>query len=121
MAAPLTYLLKKDVTFEWGPAQHTAFMKIKQNIADAICLKMPIDGGAFIIECDASDMGIGAVLKQTQKGVEEVLSFGSKKFNPGCAHRPSIPPMDARRLGYESLPVVVIPIQVTYRRGGRRS
>eukprot|EP00922_Rhytidocystis_sp_ex-Travisia-forbesii_P018598 GHVS01027621.1.p1 GENE.GHVS01027621.1~~GHVS01027621.1.p1 ORF type:complete len:315 (+),score=24.36 GHVS01027621.1:1111-2055(+) len=35
----------------------------------------------FILETDASDQGAGAVLKQEQDGVEEVLEFASAKFS----------------------------------------
>jgi hypothetical protein len=38
---PLTRLMKKDIKFEWGEEQETAFTLIKEKIAEAIMLMYP--------------------------------------------------------------------------------
>ena len=61
MAAPLTYLLCKDA-FQRNPT--TAFESLKQAMVQAPVLKLPNFHSEFVIESDASNLGIGAVLMQ---------------------------------------------------------
>src|SRR3989442_13610653 len=42
---------------------------------------MSQDEGEFILDVDASDTGVGAVLQQEQQGELKVISYGSKLFN----------------------------------------
>ena len=42
---------------------------------------MPTDEGTFYLDCDASDVGLGAVLSQSQNGCEKVLAFGSRALS----------------------------------------
>ena len=58
---PLTILMgKKDWT--WGSEQQEAFEKLKKRIAENAILKMPDNTKPFVLECDASDRAIGAIL-----------------------------------------------------------
>ncbi|EZG71323.1 putative Gag-pol polyprotein, partial [Gregarina niphandrodes] len=70
-------LLKKGRLFVWPDARREAFMKLKRAVAGASFLHKPVPGAPLIIETDASEVGIGAVLKQVQ---EVPLEFASKKF-----------------------------------------
>ncbi|EZG79186.1 putative RNase HI in long-term repeat retroelement Ty3/gypsy family protein, partial [Gregarina niphandrodes] len=66
--------------FVWSDARGEAFTKLKQAVAGASLLHKPVPGAPIIIETDASEVGIGAVLKQVQEGREVPLEFASKKF-----------------------------------------
>ena len=92
IAALLTALLKRD-GFEWSEAAAAAFDALKTAISSAPILAMPDFAKPFIVECDTSSHGIGAVL--VQEG-HPVAFFSRPDFatppRPRClrtrAHRP---------------------------------
>jgi len=63
IAAPLTNMLKKN-SFGWTAAAQEAFEALKLVVSRAPVLALPNFSQPFIIECDASGGGIGAVLMQ---------------------------------------------------------
>ena len=67
IAAPLTEVIKKNVGFTWEQAQEEAFQILKEKLTQAPLLTLPDFSKTFEIECDASGMGIGAVLMQEKK------------------------------------------------------
>lgn len=77
LAAPLFNLLKKD-DFLWSPATEAAFVQLKQAITSAPVLTLPDFSKLFVLETDASGIGIGAVLSQDNHPV----AFFSKKLAP---------------------------------------
>jgi len=77
-AKPLIRLTEKNVTFHWGDAQDAAFRTLKEVLSQAPVLVHPRKEGQFILDTDASDEGIGAVLSQIQDGEEKVISYGSR-------------------------------------------
>ena len=81
IASPITKLLKKDIDFLWGEAQQSAFLTLKSKITTEPILSYPNYQKPFIIACDASDVGIGAVL--LQKGEKRLMpiAYASKLFS----------------------------------------
>ncbi|XP_019096023.1 PREDICTED: uncharacterized protein LOC104779116 [Camelina sativa] len=67
IAAPITKVIKKDVGFKWEKAQEEAFQALKEKRTNAPLLTLPNFLKTFEIECDASGVGIGAVLMQDKK------------------------------------------------------
>jgi hypothetical protein len=62
IATPLNEVVKKSVGFKWGKEQELAFVLWKDKLCSAPVLALSDFTKAFEIECDASGMGIGAIL-----------------------------------------------------------
>jgi hypothetical protein len=62
----------------WTPAAETAFNTLKQALVTALVLSLPDYQQQFVIETDACDTGIGAVL--SQKG--HPLAYVSRALGP---------------------------------------
>ncbi|WVZ97721.1 hypothetical protein U9M48_043235 [Paspalum notatum var. saurae] len=84
IAAPLHELTKKGVPFAWGDSQAVAFNTLKDKLTHAPLLQLPDFNKVFELECDASGIGLGAVLLQEGKPVayfSEKLSGASLKYS----------------------------------------
>lgn len=62
ISKPLTNLLKKVVLFLWTEAEESSFQALKIAFTTVPVLALPNLHKSFIIETDALDKGIGAVL-----------------------------------------------------------
>ena len=79
---PLTNLMKKGVKFHWDMNCQNAFDKVKAMLMNAPVLSAPQFEKPFKIMIDASDVGVGAVLLQTdERGLEHPVCYYSKKLN----------------------------------------
>jgi hypothetical protein len=78
ISKPLTELLKKHVPFIWTSETQLAFTVLKSALVSAPVLALPDFTCTFVVEIDASDQGIGAVL--LQRG--HPLAFVSKALGP---------------------------------------
>nr|GFB04472.1 putative reverse transcriptase domain-containing protein [Tanacetum cinerariifolium] len=76
IAKPMTKLTQKKVKFEWDDKQEVAFQLLKQKLCSALILALPEGSEDFIIYCDASNKGLGAVLMQREK----VISYASRQL-----------------------------------------
>nr|GFA20183.1 hypothetical protein [Tanacetum cinerariifolium] len=63
----MTKLTQRKVKFEWGDKQEAAFQLLKQKLYSAPILALPEGSEDFIVYCDASNKGLGAVLMQRKK------------------------------------------------------
>ncbi|GJZ08160.1 putative reverse transcriptase domain-containing protein [Tanacetum coccineum] len=76
IAKPMTKLTQKKVKFKWGDKQEIAFQLLKQKLCSAPILALPEGSEDFIIYCDASIKGLGAVLMQREK----VIAYASRQL-----------------------------------------
>ena len=81
IAAPLNALTKKNHGFCWSEEAEISFKTLKQVLSTPPILAMPCDSGDFILDTDASDRAIGAVLSQRQDGVERVVAYASRALD----------------------------------------
>ncbi|GJY07621.1 putative reverse transcriptase domain-containing protein [Tanacetum coccineum] len=76
IAKPMTKLTQKKVAFEWGDKQEAAFQTLKHKLCSAPILALPQGAENFIVYCDASHKGLGAVLMQNKK----VIAYASRQL-----------------------------------------
>ena len=74
-AEPLTTLRKKRARFQWGPEQDQAFHRLKMAIAQPPVLRMADFSETFILQTDASAIGLAAVLSQEHQGVRLPIAY----------------------------------------------
>nr|GFA26726.1 putative reverse transcriptase domain-containing protein [Tanacetum cinerariifolium] len=67
VARPMTKLTQRKIKFEWRDKQEAAFQLLKQKLCSAPFLALPEGSKDFIVYCDASNKGLGAVLMQREK------------------------------------------------------
>nr|GEZ51937.1 putative reverse transcriptase domain-containing protein [Tanacetum cinerariifolium] len=70
IAKPMTKLTQKKVKFEWGDKQEASFQLLKQKLCSVPILALPKGSEDFIVYCDASNKGLGAVLMQREEGTK---------------------------------------------------
>ncbi|GKD93848.1 putative reverse transcriptase domain-containing protein [Tanacetum coccineum] len=76
IAKPMTKLTQIKVAFEWGDKQEAAFQTLKNKLCSAPILALPQGAENFIVYCDASHKGLGAVLMQNEK----VIAYASRQL-----------------------------------------
>ncbi|GJT49897.1 putative reverse transcriptase domain-containing protein [Tanacetum coccineum] len=78
IAKPLTKLTQKNKSYIWGEEQESAFQLLKQKLCEAPILALPEGSDNFVVYCDASLQGLGAVLMQ----IEKVIAYASRQLKP---------------------------------------
>lgn len=69
---------KVSIGSQWGEHHEDAFMTLKEKLTSAPLLGFPDFSLPFIVETDASQSGLGAVLSQIQKGQKKVIAYASR-------------------------------------------
>jgi hypothetical protein len=85
LATPLTEIIKKSVGFKWVSEQDRAFIEIKERLCGAPLLALLDFSKTFDIECDASRIGIGAILMQENRPI----AYFSEKLNGAALNCPT--------------------------------
>ncbi|GJT43742.1 putative reverse transcriptase domain-containing protein, partial [Tanacetum coccineum] len=76
IARPMTKLTQKSVKFDWGEKVEAAFQLLKQKLYSAPILTLLEESKNFVVYCDASHKGLGAVLIQKEK----VIAYASRQL-----------------------------------------
>ncbi|WP_435325966.1 Ty3/Gypsy family RNase HI domain-containing protein, partial [Klebsiella pneumoniae] len=80
--APLTDLLAKNTKWKWSEECEQAFTTVKNLLSNFPILRAPDFDRPFVIAVDASRVGVGAVLFQSDdNGIEHPVSYFSKKLS----------------------------------------
>ncbi len=72
VALPLTDLTSTKKRFCWSSQAQTAFESLKSRFISAPILNTPDPSRQFIVEVDASEVGVGAVLSQRSSSDERI-------------------------------------------------
>ena len=75
-------LTGKDVPFIWRPACTAVFPDLRDTLFRAPILAFPTEHGDYILDTDASNFGLGGVLRQIQDEVECVIAYCSHALRP---------------------------------------
>lgn len=81
--SPLTDTLRKisPNAICWTEELNESFANLKTEFVNAVSLHIPVKDCTFILQTDACDSGIAAVLMQLVEGVEYPIRFISRKLN----------------------------------------
>ena len=79
IAKPLHQMTEKATPFKWTTECHDAFQELRRRLVSTPILAHPDFSRPFILDTDASDTGLGAVLSQLDdQGREHVIAYGSR-------------------------------------------
>ena len=83
MAEPLTELIKKNKPEKvvWTDAAGLAFKRLKKMLVSAPMMRNPDFTRTFILQTDASGVGVGAVLSQDETD-DQPIAYFSRKLLP---------------------------------------
>eukprot|EP00731_Ephydatia_muelleri_P027663 Em0019g536a len=82
IAKPLNRLTEKNTTFEWSTTCQRAFENLRNCLVEPPVLAYPNYTRDFLLDTDASNCGIGAVLSQVDdSGAERVICYASRSLS----------------------------------------
>ncbi|GJS65371.1 putative reverse transcriptase domain-containing protein [Tanacetum coccineum] len=76
IAKHMAKLNQKSMKFDWREKEEAAFQLLKQKLCSVPTLALPKGSENFVVYCDASHKGLGAVLMQKEKHI-----FDQKELN----------------------------------------
>jgi len=71
----------KNKKFDWTSECDRAFLRLKYALISSPILAMPNYTDPLLLDTDACDVSIGAVLSQVQNGVERVIAYASRSLS----------------------------------------
>lgn len=80
LVSPISSLLRKGAPFVWSEDCNSSFETIKEKLVSSPVMSCPDFEKPFVIQTDASDYGLGAVLSQDFSDGERVISFISRSL-----------------------------------------
>ncbi|GKE22504.1 reverse transcriptase domain-containing protein, partial [Tanacetum coccineum] len=118
-------LTQKNVKFDWTEKAEAAFQLLKEKLCSAPILSLPEGIENFVVYCDASRKGLGAVLMQKEKVLSDYDC--EIRYHPGKANmvanalsrKERIKPLRVRALVMTislNLPVQILDAQVEARK-----
>ncbi len=72
--------LTGNAEWKWGSAQDQAFTELKRRMAEDVILTILNETNPFMVEADASEGAVDAVLSQKQNGIWRLVAFMSKSL-----------------------------------------
>jgi len=78
IAKPLYALTENQTKYLWDEKCQNAFDNLKRLLTSTSILSFPKGYGEFVLDTDASNIGVGAVLSQVQEGEERVIAYFSR-------------------------------------------
>ena len=81
IARPLHKLTEKGQPFTWTKDCNSSFHRLKEAVAFAPVFAYPESEDPFVLDTDASNVGIGAVLSQVHQGHERVTAYYSQALS----------------------------------------
>ena len=82
LVRPMVELTKKGKKFIWDEACEQSFKGLKEALVGTEVMGYPLNNsGEFILDVDASDVGIGGIIHQVQNGRERVIAYASRALN----------------------------------------
>ena len=81
IARPLHVLTEERSPFVWTVSCQQAFEALKVALTKTPVLVLPTVDDDFILDTDASNVGIGAVLSRTKDGREQVIAYFSRALS----------------------------------------
>lgn len=76
-------------SFQWGEPENEAFQRLKKSLINMVSLHYPDENLQLHVECDASDVGVGAALYQMVNRVPRYLSFASRSLKAAERNYPA--------------------------------
>nr|GFB54572.1 putative reverse transcriptase domain-containing protein [Tanacetum cinerariifolium] len=76
IAKSITKLIHKEIKFDWDEKEENAFQLIKQKLCSAPILALSEGSEDFVVYCDASHKGLGAMLMRRDK----VIAYASQQL-----------------------------------------
>jgi len=81
IAQSLNRLTAKGVTWQWSPVEQRTFDHLTGCLLEVPVLAYPDPSLEYILDTDASNQNVGAVLSQVQEGREVVVAYYSKSLS----------------------------------------